>query len=278
MTDAPATFSHAPEALPILAGLQSQTPEFAPHGLRPAGTRDWLLVMTLAGKGHVRAAGQVWPLTAGDLLLFAPDTPQDYGAAEPQGQWDNIWAHFRPRPHWIPWLVWPQRARGVMMLQAGAATAAIAADLRRMVEVSTIPQRLRDDLAMNALERALIGCDGVNPLLDAPLIDPRIRRALDLIGEGLAQPVQIDHLARAVGLSRSRFGVLFARGLNMSPQVYVEFLRLGRAAQMLMISTWSVGHIAEQVGFPDPYYFSTRFHARYGLPPTAYRARGARVA
>jgi len=270
--------SDAPQALPILAGFQRQTPDFMARGLRPAGTQDWLLVMTLSGRGFVRAQGQIRALLSDELLLFAPQAPQDYGAADRDGAWNNVWVHFRPRPHWIPWLVWPQQARGVMMMSAGDGADAIAADLRHMVEVSTTPLRLRDDLAMNALERALIGCDGVNPLQDRHVSDPRIRRALELIGENLARPLNIDGLARAVGLSRSRFTVLFTQGLNMSPQSYVEFLRLERAARMLALSTWSVAHIAEQVGFPNPYYFSTRFRARHGLPPSAYRARMAGAA
>ena len=81
------------------------------------------------------------------------------------------------------------------------------------------------------------------------------------------------HAARAVGLSRSRFSVLFAADTRVSPQAYIESMRMTRAAQLLTMSAWPVAQIAEEVGIPNAYYFSTRFRARFGMPPTAWRAR-----
>lgn len=262
----------APEATPLVCGLQHQAADWA-RAFRPQGTRDWLLVATLEGEGAVRAEGRARELRAGDLLLYAPGTRQDYGFLHAEGAWTNVWAHFRPRPHWVPWLVWPQLARGVMLLAAGDRFALPEAELRRMVEAARAPARLRHDLALNGLERVLLLCDEVNPLNRAARVDPRVRAALEIVGERLAEPLGVDGLSRAVGLSRSRFSALFAEATNMSPQAYVEFVRLARAAQMLRLSSWPVARIAEEVGFPNPYYFSTRFRKRYGLPPSTYRER-----
>lgn len=261
-----------PENAPIVAGLQTQSRE-AHRGFRPTGSRDWLLIGTTDGTGYVRAGEKVVTLSRGDLLLFAPDTPQEYGYLGDNVDWSNIWAHFRARPHWIPWLIWPQEVRGVMVLRAGAAFDSIAAELMRMVTAQSRPTRLHYDKALNALESALIACDEVNPLQQSARIDKRIRKALDIVGQRLAAPLNVDALAREVGLSRSRFSVLFTEQTNLSPQSYIEFMRLTRAAQLLRMSSWSVGQIAEEVGIPNAYYFSTRFRARYGIPPTTFRAQ-----
>ena len=260
------------EGAPLVCGLQFQSREHS-RGFRPSGSREWLLIAALEGLGRVRAEGRSRTLRPGDLLLIAPGTPQDYGHLDEDGTWVNVWAHFRPRPHWVPWLAWPQVARGVCILSAGERWPPIEAELRRMVEVARQPARRRHDMALNGLERALIHCDEVNPLHRTAEIDPRVRTALEIVGERLAAPLDVEGLSRAVGLSRSRFSVLFAAETNMSPQSYIEFARLTRAAQMLAVSSWSIGHIAEQVGFPNAYYFSTRFRKRYGLPPSAYRDR-----
>ena len=257
-----------PESAPIVAGWQQQR-----RGFRPTGTKDWLLVTTIDGPGYCRASQQVIALRRGDMLLFAPDTPQEYGYFAEERVWTNIWVHFRPRPHWIPWLLWPQISRGIMVLPAGDAFDPLEAELHRMVDAATQPIRLRHDKALNALERVLIAADELNPLHRSARLDPRIRKALEIVGEKMATPLNIDGLSRAVGLSRSRFSVLFAEQTNLSPQAYIEFVRLNRAAQLLRMSSWPVGHIAEEVGFPNAYYFSTRFRARYGMPPTAFRAR-----
>ncbi len=96
----------APHSFPIVCGLQHQSPQT--RGWRPSGTKDWLMVATLEGLGYVRAEDTSWQLRRGDLLLIAPDTPQEYGHLDEQSRWTNIWVHFRPRAHWLSWLDWPQ--------------------------------------------------------------------------------------------------------------------------------------------------------------------------
>ncbi len=268
----PLVVTPAPGTAPIVAGSQTQPTEFG-RGFRPAGTRDWLLVATVAGLGYARTGRGVADLNPGDLLLIAPGTPQEYGYLEERTEWVNLWVHFWPRPHWLSWLRWPEAAPGIMLLRTGEGFAAIEAEFRRLIEAQGQPLRLRHDKAMNALERILIDCDAINPLQAGAQIDPRIRKALEIVGERLADPLAVDDLARAVGLSRSRFSVLFAAETRVSPQAYIESMRMTRAAQLLTMSSWPVGQIAEEVGIPNAYYFSTRFRARFGMPPTAWRAR-----
>ncbi len=142
-----------------------------------------------------------------------------------------------------------------------------------MVEVASQPIRLHPNRALHSLEHVLLLCDEINPLHRDATLDPRVRRALEIIGADLASLLDVESLSRAACLSRSRFSVLFAAQTGLSPQAYVEYARLARAAQMLAESSWPIGRIAEQVGIPNAYYFSTRFRKRYGLPPSAYRAR-----
>lgn len=266
-----------PDPVLIIAGLQSQTAEFA-RGFRPSGTKDWLLVATLGGLGYVRVGANRQMLRRGDLLLIAPDTPQDYGYLEDDSNWHNIWVHMRPRPMWAPWLLWPECSKGTMVLSAARDFGPVEAALRGVLDATAGPIRLGQDLAMNALERALILCDAFNPLQAQPKLDRRIAKAVQIIGENLADSLSVDSLCRAVGLSRSRFSTLFRAQTALSLQGYVEGQRLARAAQMLTVTSWPVGQIARDVGFADPYYFSTRFRQYYGKPPKAYRADAVRSA
>ena len=231
------------------------------------------MVATLSGDGYVRTETGQHIFGRGDILLIAPETPQEYGYLDVDSEWSNVWVHFRPRPHWLPLLAWPQISRGVMIIATDSKFAPIEVELRRMVDVSNAPIRLRSDAAMNSLERVLILSDDLNPVNGASLIDSRIQKALQIVGERLATPVHIGKLGKAVGLSRSRFSTLFTEQIRLSPQAYVEFVRLARAAQMLHSSSWSVAQIAKEVGFPNAYYFSTRFRRRYGVPPSVYRVR-----
>lgn len=272
-----------PYALVFSCGLQHLAA--GSRGYRPAGTREWLMITTLGGQGVVQADGQWVTLQRGDIMLITPGTAQTYGhiqdagslhaAAEaPAEPWTNVWVHFLPRSHWLPWLKWPAIGKGIMRLQCGTQLAEVEAGLRHMIDSGQRPRRLAAEVAMNGLERVLLCADELNPEQGGRVVrDARIRRAMELVAERLTEPWAVETLASRVGLSRSRFAALFNSQVGQSPQAYIESTRLARAAQLLQSSAWQVRQIAEQVGFSDALYFSTRFRRQYGLAPAQYRAR-----
>src|SRR3954463_7865462 len=72
--------------------------------LRPTGIKpNWHLIMTIAGRGSFRQPGMEHELLPGDMVLFTPDCYQDYGPVE-GSTWDDLYAHFSPRPQWHPWM------------------------------------------------------------------------------------------------------------------------------------------------------------------------------
>ncbi|MBC8010945.1 MAG: AraC family ligand binding domain-containing protein, partial [Burkholderiales bacterium] len=99
---------------------------------RPRGSGDWLLIVTRAGAGRVRLKDRELRLDAGDAVLYAPGAVQDYATDAETGRWHLRWAHFRPRPHWLAWLMWPEIAPKVGWLRLrGPTEAAVDAALDR---------------------------------------------------------------------------------------------------------------------------------------------------
>lgn len=243
------------------------------QAFRPRGTSDWLVVLTLSGRGYVGAEGRETVMERGALLMIAPGATHDYGHLDDNGAWCDIWAHFHPRSHWLPWMVWPQLGKGIMLLDVSAHIAVIESEMRLMLESVRSASRLRDDAALNSLERVILLCDALNPLQATARLDSRIRQALDIVAERLDKPLNVASLSQEVGMSRSRFTILFTRQVAMSPQTYIESVRLDRAAQLLRVSRWSIAQVAERTGFSNAYYFSTRFRRRHGVPPSQYCAR-----
>jgi AraC-like DNA-binding protein len=97
-------------------------------------------------------------------------------------------------------------------------------------------------------------------------------RARDLVDACYAQPLDVDDLARAAGLSRAHFSREFRRAFGESPHAYLLTRRLERAAALLRATDRPVVEICFAVGLRSVGSFTTSFTRAYGVTPTAYRA------
>lgn len=239
---------------------------------RPRGTDDWLLVLTVGGTGRIVVPGRVVRLQAGDAVLFAPGALQDYSTDEEVGQWHLRWAHFHPRPHWLPWLLWPQVAPNVGVRRFGdiAGTPLASASLR-MLTARRLGGAGWEDLAMNALEETLLWMFRLAGPSQPTGVDARIQRAALYLAAHPQEPFQLARLATRSALSPSRFSHLFKAELGVTPQRFSENVRLDFARHLLAQTNLSVADIAAEVGFEDPLYFSRRYRHAFGCPPTAAR-------
>lgn len=97
-------------------------------------------------------------------------------------------------------------------------------------------------------------------------------RARDLADARYADPLGVDDLAAAAGLSRAHFSREFRRTFGESPHAYLLTRRLERAAALLRTTDRSVADICFTVGLRSLGSFTTSFSRTYGMPPTAYRS------
>ena len=102
-----------------------------------------------------------------------------------------------------------------------------------------------------------------------------LQRAKDLVDSRYAEPITVDDLAAAAGLSRAHFSRMFTRTFGESPRAYLQTRRLERAASLLRYTDRSVADICVMVGLQSLGSFTTSFARVYGLPPAAYRAEHA---
>lgn len=97
-------------------------------------------------------------------------------------------------------------------------------------------------------------------------------RAKDLADARYFEPLEVDDLARAAGLSKAHFSREFRRTFGESPYVYLLTRRLERAAALLRDTDRSVAEVCLDVGLQGVGSFTTSFKRMYGMTPTAYRA------
>ncbi|HYF51907.1 MAG TPA: arabinose operon transcriptional regulator AraC [Planctomycetota bacterium] len=245
------------------------------HGYRPRGTREWLLIYTVKGRGRFGHAGGDLLAQPGDMVLIKPQTPQDYGIEAELQHWELLWAHFNPRPEWLQWLEWPEDAPGLLRISVYDASVrrSIVQCFRETLSMAASPMRLRESFAMNALERVLLMCDAVNPRSRESSLDARVRKAMNYVCSNLSSRIDRAALARESSLSVSRLSHLFRAEVGMSLRQFVERQRLERAAQLLQMTSLSIKEIAFSLGFDNPFYFTLRFKQHFGSSPRAYRKK-----
>jgi AraC-like DNA-binding protein len=96
-------------------------------------------------------------------------------------------------------------------------------------------------------------------------------RAKDLADARYAEPLTVDDLASAGGLSRAHFSREFRRAFGAPPHAYLLTRRLERAAALLRTTDNSVADICLTVGLRSLGSFTSAFTRTYGRSPTAYR-------
>jgi AraC-like DNA-binding protein len=108
--------------------------------------------------------------------------------------------------------------------------------------------------------------------------DHRVRKAVQIMKDKVAERICFDELARSVGLSRPHFFALFKEQTNLTPNVYWNTLRMEEALRQLQWSEEPLTSVAGNLGFTTQGNFSRFFRDHAGVPPTLYREAARAVA
>jgi AraC-like DNA-binding protein len=101
--------------------------------------------------------------------------------------------------------------------------------------------------------------------------DPRIRKAIAWLRENTGAEPDMNRLAEHCGLSRAHFFALFHRCTGVTPNVYLNVLRMERAIGDLSSTKSSLTDISFDLGFSAPAHFTRFFRQHLGITPSEYR-------
>jgi AraC-like DNA-binding protein len=124
------------------------------------------------------------------------------------------------------------------------------------VTASSIPQILAFLQAGSAVE-------GNKHLNDAQLTMEAKSRMLN----SLDSRTDLSALAYQLGMSYSKFRVLFKQQTGYAPREYENLVKLNRACDLLRSSQYTVSQTAEALGYSSIYYFSRAFKKQFGKSP-----------
>jgi AraC-like DNA-binding protein len=106
---------------------------------------------------------------------------------------------------------------------------------------------------------------------DETLVPEPVSRSKEYIESHFCEPIDTGEIARKAGVSPQYLVRLFKRSVGISPVQYVWNLRAEKGAFLLRQSGLTVGEIAYQCGYKNPFHFSRHLKATYGHSPRDLR-------
>ncbi|MEM8948386.1 MAG: AraC family transcriptional regulator [Pseudomonadota bacterium] len=105
----------------------------------------------------------------------------------------------------------------------------------------------------------------------SPFTDFRVRKSMRLMSEKLGEELELDEVAREAGLSRPHFYKLFRKQTGLTPNLFLNTLRMERAIDSLTSTDKSVTNIGFDLGFSSQASFTRFFTSNVGIAPSDYR-------
>jgi AraC-like DNA-binding protein len=245
----------------------------------PHAHREGHLIIHVQGPpGQVVVEDQVFPLTPGQAVAISPWQPHFYRPLDVRTPQLALVLYIRPA-----WFLDASR-RASSSLRFGRVGIEVTDYLARLVcgtanamldpdhEDPLIEDRLAA-LTQGAFDQSWQWTQAGPAFTGTalPKRDFRIRNALRLLQERLGETLELDEVARAAGLSRPHFYKLFREQVGVTPNVYLNALRMERAIERLAASSEAVSEIGLDLGFSSQASFSRFFIANGVVAPSAYR-------
>ena len=89
--------------------------------------------------------------------------------------------------------------------------------------------------------------------------------------DNLGKMIKIHQLAKQFGMSERNFSRRFQNATDLTPNQYLQNIRIETAQDLLQYSNLSIGEIAERTGFNDLSYFAKTFQKLRSITPSEYR-------
>jgi AraC-like DNA-binding protein len=252
------------------------------RAMAPHGHREGHLVIHVQGPpAELVVDDAAWPLSPGQAVAVSPWRSHYY---RPRSREPVLALVLYIRPAWF--LEASRRASVTLSFgragievtdsMAGMARATARAMLDPDREDPMLEERVCD-LTQAAYDQSWQWTEQGAAFIGAAVRrDHRIRKALRLIRDNLAEAPPLDCVAREVGLSRPHFYKLFRAQVGLTPTLYLNALRMEQAIDRLAGTREAVSEIGFDLGFSSQASFSRFFISNGVVPPSAYR-RSAQV-
>lgn len=238
---------------------------------RPFGLPDYQIIYLTEGSMSFLVDGITKILSAGDIIIYPPDTAQKYKSISESGA-SYIWVHFTGF------------AAEDMILSSGLTAGKIYSAWPNQSVYSMI-MKMGDELRIkrtgsetraNGLFLELLSFLARELKSDRKSGNrySRILPALRDMEKNAGARRSNEEYAKMCGLTPYYFIHLFKEVTGESPVKYISELNMRKAEYLLENTNMGVADIARLTGFESPSYFTKRFKERFGKTPSEFRESG----
>jgi AraC-like DNA-binding protein len=264
------SFGVARTAVPGLSTIQATRPSELQYAIsRP------LVALVVQGNKRVTMGSQTFDFGAGDSLLIAADVPTVSQITRASAGAPYYSLVFELDPAVIEPLAMEMRVvqasfgGPVRVDPTEAEVAEAALRLMRVLDRPAALPVLQDQLVRELHFWLLAGRHGsaIRALGVTDSHAQRIGRAVALIRAGFAEPLRVEQLAEAAGMSSSSFHQHFRAITSLSPLQFQKQLRLLEARRMMLSEGSPASNAAHAVGYESVPQFTREYGRMFGVTP-----------
>lgn len=247
---------------------------------------SWEMSYIISGEGRRILGDTEEPFSEGEIVLVAPEMPHQWIFApdktDKDGNIENITISFPTdllkkvssvMPEFCSLADWYESLNASIRFNRSECMK-IASVLRRMEHESSserIISLLQLLVAIEQNRNYTVAGRFVTPSTD----EDKVKKVKIYISCNYNHDINIDQLAKYVGINRSSLCTMFKRYTGKTIIEHLQELRIEIAKYLLVSTTESVSTCCYRCGFNDVPHFNRTFKQMTGMTPRAYREQNA---
>ena len=237
---------------------------------RPKGRRDYQLLYIASGKGHFFINGEEKTVSAGNIIIYLPDQPQEYVYYR-EDQTDVYWVHFTGSDVDSILKKYHVELPGNVLYIGTSPDYQLL--FNQIIQELQLCRPQYEELISLQLRNIfiLISRSIMSATKFSSTSEREVSLAMYYFRTHYNTDINIEKYSESRGLSNCWFIQCFKEITGFSPLQYILKLRIANAQSLLENTDYTIAEIANTVGYTNPLYFSRLFHKHIGVSPKEYR-------
>ncbi|WP_318615611.1 AraC family transcriptional regulator [Sporosarcina sp. YIM B06819] len=224
---------------------------------------------TLKGAGMIRIKDCTYRLEAGEAFFVKVPSDHRYYLPSDSEEWEFIHITLFGEEAVRCYEEIIQDAGHILKLDLFSNTVSTIIDLLKKVSIHKLNDAYEASylsyLFLMELQRHVLNIKTNEEWPDS------ISNAIHYIKNNFANPITLDDIVDASGLSKYHFTRLFHKTIHSTPIQYLTNTRINKSIDLLKDDKLTIDEIAVKVGFSNGNYFGKVFRSSLGLSPGEYR-------